>query len=318
MPEMYVHGARRLVPLTLWRPPVTRRQDAFMAPWYGSPHATATCPVAYHNGSWTRDAVAGEGCQDTDESIYFGCTLLAERTWAWHVGEGNPDHPPDSVLTRDVWKASCPWIAFIGDSIARKVLISLLKVIEVDQEHLIFDRHADYEYKDDSVKATLHWAPFPQNATALLNRWARKETGIAPDVVVISVSLWHMLHIHNTSLFESSLADLHDAVIKHRHAHDGHTRYFFMSSPEVYNDHLKSLEKKKYMTYSNTDAYNRILVESGMFMEHGHGGPCTMLDVFRITHDCGAECSLDGIHSRDSVYNVLVLTMFNILKYCTR
>lgn len=24
MPEMYVHGARRLVPLTLWRPPVTR------------------------------------------------------------------------------------------------------------------------------------------------------------------------------------------------------------------------------------------------------------------------------------------------------
>eukprot|EP00889_Picochlorum_renovo_P006925 jgi/Picre1/33955/NNA_001433.t1 len=90
-----------------------------------------------------------------------------------------------------------------------------------------------------------------------------------------------------------------------------------MSSPEVYHDHLKSLEKKKYMTYSNTDAYNRILVESGVFMEHGHGGPCTMLDVFRITHDCGAECSLDGIHSRDSVYNVLVLTMFNILKYCT-
>eukprot|EP00889_Picochlorum_renovo_P006926 jgi/Picre1/33956/NNA_001434.t1 len=91
---------RRLVPLTLWRPPVTRREDAFMAPWYGSPHATATCPVAYHNGRWTRDAVAGEGCEDTDESIYVGCTLLAERTWAWHVGEENPDHPPDSVLTR--------------------------------------------------------------------------------------------------------------------------------------------------------------------------------------------------------------------------
>lgn len=255
-----------------------------MAPWYGSLDTTEKCPVTYHNGSWTRDAVAGTGCQDTHQSIYVGCTLLAERTWVWHVGEDD-DHPPDSVLTKKVWKASCPWIAFVGDSIARKVLISLLKSIQIGQEHLVFDRHADYEYKDDSVKATLHWAPFPQNATALLNTWARKDNGIAPDVVVFSVSLWHILHIHNTSLFESSLAGLRDAVINHRNVHHGHTRYVFMSSPEVYNDHLKSLEKKKYMTYYNTDAYNRILVESGLFMEHGNeDGPCTMLDVFRITH----------------------------------
>lgn len=48
----------------------------------------------------------------------------------------------------------------------------------------------------------------------------------------------------------------------------------------------------------------------------------THLLVPQLVHigiaDCGAECSQDGIHSRDSVYNVLVQILFNILKYCTR
>ena len=280
------------------------------------------CPVAYHNGSWTRDVVAGAGCQDTDESIYVGCSLVAERTWVWHHHDVTALDPPPMVL--DASQASFSWIAFIGDSIARKVLVSLLHTI--GEENPVFDRHADHEYKDDRVRVTLHWAPFPQNATSRLNAWADKtDDVVAPDVIVLSISLWHMLHIHNASLFESSIAGLRGALLNHHRTVGQMTRYFLMSSPEVYHDHLKSLEKKKYMTYSATDAYNRILVESGMLMMDAPPGAaaaaagtglCTMLDVFRVTYGCGVECSQDGIHSRDSVYNVLVQILLNIVQYC--
>lgn len=269
-----------------------RREDAFLAPWYTSnktakDNATVwACPVAYHRGSWTRDAVAGAQCQDTKKSIYIGCSLVAERRWRFQEYDGY--HPPEShvIQDSDVFRKASS-ISFVGDSIARKVLVSLLESMHVEQKDLVFTRHSDYTYVGGGVTVRLHWAPFPENATALLQKWSDKNE--APDVVILSVSLWHMLHIHNTSLFEQDIADLRQAVVDHRNRTRHQTNYILMSSPEVYNDHLKSLQKKKYMTYSNTDAYNNILVQSGLFREHGNG-PCTMLDVFRVTHGTWCHC----------------------------
>jgi len=211
-----------------------------------------------------------------------------------------------------------PWIAFVGDSIARNLLLSLLIQLGAgDAKSIRFERHADFEYKDpqERFRATLHWAPFPDSATNIMTSWLtqpRRRSSAKPSVVVLSVSLWHILHIHNAEMFERDISILRLAMV----ALDTNT--FVANAPEVYPALLRDAKKQTYMVPQRIDEYNRLLTES-LFLNDNNNettSAIVLLDVFNATMLCGEKCSIDGIHSKDLVYTTMIQTLWYIARTC--
>ena len=217
-----------------------------------------------------------------------------------------------------VMQEKIPWIAFVGDSIARNVLLSLLiQVGAGDAKTITFERHADFEYLDPEgrFKATLHWAPFPDNATTIMTSWTKKSRAKImdkPSAVVLSVSLWHILHMHDVALFEQEISILRLAMI----ALDTNT--FVANAPEVFPTLLQDPKKQRYMVPQRIDAYNKVLTESLFLNDNTNGtsGVIVLLDVFNTTILCGETCSVDGIHSKDLVYTTLVHSLWYTVRTC--
>jgi len=212
-----------------------------------------------------------------------------------------------------------PWIAFVGDSIARNLLLALLVDLGAgDAKSINFERHANYEYNDpqDRFRATLHWAPFPDNATNIITSWvtrSRERRNEKPSIVVLSVSLWHILHIHSEALFEQDISILRLAMGALN------TNTFVANAPEVFSTLLHDAKKKTYMIPERVDTYNKVLTES-LFLNDNNSNETTsavvLLDVFNATMVCGEPCSVDGIHSKDLVYTTLIHTFWYVVRTC--
>ena len=264
----------------------------------------------------------------TSQTKYAYCSLTAERRWFWAsdisinvFDDGTKALSTvikgDGALSRDVQRhmdsgalrqqLDHTWIAFVGDSIARKLLIAMMITMQVDRHKMLFDRHSDFEYNDESrsQRITFHWAPFPGNASSVIQAWNEKK----PDAVIVSVSLWHILHVHDEVLFFNEIQQLGATAGKKAAG----TTWMFATTPEVFHDHLGTLKKKQEMTSARVDAYNKAMYDSMIFEPKG---PFKPIDMFNLTFECGAECSLDGIHSYDYVYNVAVQWSMHILRYC--
>lgn len=244
----------------------------------------------------------------------MGCTIRAHN-------ERQQQQRATREDIQGMMEHTAPWIAFVGDSIARNVLLSLLVQIGAGDTHdIVFERHADYEYKDprDRFKVTLHWAPFPQNASDVIQSWMKREqknkdmklapNHTRPSVVVVSVTLWHVLHIHDESSFERDMHTLRLVVESSK------LPTIVLNAPEVFVASLTDAAKKMYMVPERIDAYNTILTES-LFLNHPSKS-LVFLDVFNETYACGPPCTIDGIHSKDSVYDTMVHILVTIVTSC--
>jgi hypothetical protein len=185
--------------------------------------------------------------------------------------------------------------------------------------NVTFERHSDFEHSiDGSIQVfSLRWAPFPENATEVLEQW-QMDSGSGkrvPDVVILSTSLWHILHLHNESLYTKQMNELRRVLEVSRKNNAGGERmaFFHVNAPEVYSSKLVDIQKKTYMTPERIDAYNSIQYST---LSHDMKRTSTLIDIFKITHECGSDCSLDGIHSTRHVYEVVVQMIFNILATC--
>ncbi|KAK9808799.1 hypothetical protein WJX72_003900 [[Myrmecia] bisecta] len=84
------------------------------------------------------------------------------------------------------------WLVVAGDSITRFFFASLLRLLG-STEQVVFG-HRDFEYTlGGNIRATFAWAPYAANISGLLSTWSSGNT--APDLLVASAGLWHMLHI---------------------------------------------------------------------------------------------------------------------------
>lgn len=216
------------------------------------------------------------------------------------------------------------WVAAVGDSIARNALMAFMGVSGIDMDTVNFERHQDFERLDpaSNMRWTLHWAPFPRNATRVVAGWApdredkpsgKTPKATRPDAVVVSTSLWHVLWVHDVDAYREdvrrlvqTLGNLGPGIVP-----------VVMNGPFVFGELLEDPGKRTYMVEERVVAYNAALQQavcSGT--DHGynaHAGAekrrLKLVDVFSLTARCGAGCSVDGIHSRENVYVERVVPM---------
>ena len=255
------------------------------------------------------DGVARDGC------------VVGYRGESYTGGGADADADADADAFRSRLRGTGPsgqseskkefWAAFVGDSIARNVLVAFMQSSGVETESVTFERHRDFEHVADGIRWTLHWAPFPGNASGVVASWGlgradradKTSNNGTPDVIVVSSSLWHVLWVHDVDGYREALGGLVALL-------GAGDRVAVLNAPKVYSELLEDESKRRFMTAGRIDGYNAVL-ERAVCGAGGVGrwerrrrrrrGP-QVVDVYGATAACGVGCSVDGIHSRAEVY----------------
>ncbi|XP_010263129.1 PREDICTED: uncharacterized protein LOC104601483 [Nelumbo nucifera] len=222
------------------------------------------------------------------------------------------------------------WIVVAGDSQARLVVLSLLNLV-LDPEEMesirgdLFKRHSDYKalIKGIGVRLDFIWAPYTRNLTELLMEF--KHNRQYPDVLVMGSGLWHMLHITDAMDYGVSLRLMRRSLvsllpISPDFGMDGPVtgsisirspHMFWLGMPTLVSSMLNTEEKREKMSSVMYDAYNSELYESKLLRQSG--GPLLLLDIQSLSRNCGALCTVDGMHYDGVVYEAAIHIMLNAL-----
>ncbi len=293
--------------------------------WY---HPRADCVVPYSDSS----SMYGR-CDQSCDNENGGGTGKTEKGGSGgrgrEVAEGLRSRVVD--LGRAKAKTAGPyWVAVVGDSIARNTLIALMQVSGIDMDTVTFERHQDFERLDPAanIRWTLHWAPFPRNASGVVTRWVagldKKLAGKSPmvqwpDAVVVSTSLWHVLWEHDVDAYREDVRGLVRSLGELIELRPGMAP-ILLNGPFVFGELLEDAQKRTYMVEERIVAYNAALQQEVCGVT-GHGGSARgvhpgaetrrlkLVDVFGVTAGCGVGCSMDGIHSQEHVYGERVVPM---------
>ncbi|XP_071709497.1 protein ALTERED XYLOGLUCAN 9-like [Rutidosis leptorrhynchoides] len=219
------------------------------------------------------------------------------------------------------------WVVVTGDSQARLFVVSLLDLVlgsdEMEKIHEdLFKRHSDHHIVviEIGLKLDFIWSPYVTNLTDLVIEFKRNNT--YPDVLVMGSGLWHMLHFTNYSNYGSSLRVLRDSLVQLLPVSNSDDddvgqdparvmHMFWLGMPTLINRLLNTEEKQVKMTREMCNAYDQELYKSKLLKQNG--GSFFLLDVEMLSNRCGVECSLDGMHYNDVVYEATVHVMLNAL-----
>jgi hypothetical protein len=262
---------------------------------YHLPHplnaGAAACGYALTRGQWTAAAVPAACPAAGAPARYASCGGEPARRWEYGPAARAcaPRH-----YTRAAAGAllSSRWVAFVGDSISRSVCVALMAALGAPAQAFTYDRHADFERAlDPGVRVSFHWAPFPENATALVDRMRSGADGSAgPDVVLLATALWPMLHVRDAGAYGARLRELaraSRAALAERWPANRQPVLLAAAATEVFPELLAAPAKREAMTPAAVDAYNRALAGSGLLAGEG---PYGLLDMFALTHGgCGGR-----------------------------
>lgn len=219
------------------------------------------------------------------------------------------------------------WVVVAGDSQARLFVVSLLDLVlgsdEMEKIHEdLFKRHSDYHIfvEEIGLKLDFIWSPYVTNLTDVVVDFKRNNT--YPDVLVMGSGLWHMLHFTNNLDYGASLRVLRDSLVQLLPVFntDGADvgsdssralHMFWLGMPTLIKGLLNTKEKRVKMTREMCNAYDQELYKSKLLRQNG--GSFFLLDVEMLSNRCGVDCSLDGMHYNDVVYEASVHVMLNAL-----
>lgn len=218
------------------------------------------------------------------------------------------------------------WIVVAGDSQARLLFLALLELalpsIE-DLRPLLFKRHSNFEYSLESHHILMEfvWAPYTVNLTQMVRGYGQNHK--SPDIIVSGAGLWHMLHSGNHTQYGSSLLKLHQALgslLKNPYVtppseETPTPQLFWMNLPTLVPSLLQSELKRERMTSQKLQLYARELLKSKI---SGTRGLTTLLDIQFLSHQCGTQCTHDGIHYSQAVYRAALHIMINNLLIVTK
>ncbi|KAJ0968852.1 hypothetical protein J5N97_021729 [Dioscorea zingiberensis] len=204
------------------------------------------------------------------------------------------------------------WILVAGDSQARLLALSVLSLI-LDPAAMdavrpdLFKRHSDYHISVPENGADLDfiWAPYASNLTETLRRIEMNER--YPDVLVMGNGLWHMLHVTIASEYGAALRD-----VRRWATANGRSRHmFWLGMPTLVTEKLNTEEKRMKMNQTTWEVYEREVSSSGLL--RSFGGPFLLLDVGLLSRGCGSQCTVDGMHYDEAVYEAALHIMLNAL-----
>ncbi|GFP95719.1 hypothetical protein PHJA_001716100 [Phtheirospermum japonicum] len=178
----------------------------------------------------------------------------------------------------------------------------------------LFKRQSDYSMvvQEIGMKLNFIWVPYVGNLTELISLFKRNKD--FPDVMVMGVGLWDMLHVNNASEYGSSLSVLRDNIfallpVSSNLDHDSHL--FWVGMPTLITSLLNTDAKMEKMTGLMCDLYGDELKRSRVL--HRSGGPILNLDICLLSGLCGTRCTSDGMHYDGVVYDAAVQIMLNAL-----
>ena len=189
------------------------------------------------------------------------------------------------------------WVGVLGDSVARLFSAALLRAVGDDSiAQPVLDGHRSFQYPlaAPGGRVDFVWAPFAENLTATLQGW--REQGQAPDVLILGVSLWHMLHVHDVSAYAASLADVRaelDSIAGEER--NARVAMFWMSTTALVTPKLLTAEKRARLTRDQIEAYNHAAADA---LSLPAGRPCQVLDVHRLTAGVSLPCPAHAGPSR--------------------
>ena len=216
------------------------------------------------------------------------------------------------------------WIVVAGDSQARLLFVALLELLFPSIEELrpqLFKRHSNFEYMFEKQQMRLEfvWAPYAANLTAMASEFGERQ--VCPDVLIMGAGLWHMLHVGDHNHYGSSLSELQRALrslpMHHRNvAVKGALpakdlvlpQIFWMSLPTLIPSLLQSEVKQKQMTTYKLQVYSREMLESQILHPKG---VAMLLDIQKLSHLCGPQCTRDGIHYSPAIYQAALQLLIN-------
>lgn len=222
------------------------------------------------------------------------------------------------------------WVVVAGDSQARLFVLSLLDLV-LGPEKMesvrrdLFKRHSNYQTVIDSIglKLDFMWAPYARNLTNIVMEFMGNKS--YPDVLVVGAGLWDMLRITNATEYGSSLQQLNTYLVSSLPVSQEYStsdpitgsvtvptpHFFWLGSPTLINRMLNTEEKKVKMTDAMYAAYEREMYKSKVLRQSG--GPAFLLDVKLLSQKCGDQCTEDGMHYKNAVYETAVHIMLNAL-----
>lgn len=211
-----------------------------------------------------------------------------------------------------------------GDSQARLLLISLLRMMLPSAPLRQFERHADVHKHVSESNTTVDflWNPYPSNITASIK--ALTSNGSCPHVVVMGAGLWHMLWMSDASEYQRSLIELRNAVVElqkcrttFRHSslkptfseRDSAPMFVWLGLPTLIPSQLNTDRKRRVMTRDRARRYRKACHESGLV---GVNNPCFEIEMDKISGGCGSSCTRDGMHYSDATFESCATILLNM------
>jgi len=275
--------------------------------------APASClGVGLREGTWTRDASACVAGSTDRDAPAAGCddreTLGA--FWSFDAASARCGA---RAQTRDANAFAGRRVLVIGDSIARHVYASVLRLAALDSEAQSLnsqEKHRDWTHAlVDGGVATFRWAPFARNVTATLGDVfdTNEDSTRTWEVVILGAALWDALHVRSVETYARDVRALAAKLAAFRvKERKKSASFFWLAAPRVRDDALIDPAKRTHMTDAKVAAYGDAARNTPGFLFEGknddeHRGQVLPVDVGALAAGCAASAGEDENDESDAL-----------------
>ena len=118
------------------------------------------------------------------------------------------------------------------------------------------EKHRDWAHElVGGARATFTWAPYASDATTALEKYASASE--TPDLIVLSSSLWHVLHDNSVSTYKSAMKTL-GARAREMTAMKPNVVFVWLDAPKIVTDALVADDKRAKFTEKNFEKFFKV------------------------------------------------------------
>lgn len=293
------------------------------------------CARAASIGTWRRGAEACEGgagtlarggCDDGARGWFrslFGrrTARLSAKAWVMHskvsgiCGFGRLRATERASKVRELIGGRRA--AFVGDSGARYAYAAFIAAMSDERADVSLktkdgEKHRDWAHElVGGARATFTWAPYASDATTALEKYV--SVSETPDLIVLSSSLWHVLHDDSVSTYKSAMKTL-GARVRAMTAMKPNVVFAWLDAPKIVADALVAEDKRAKFTDKNFEQFFKVRDDQKSTALVAPAGPAIRVRATDITAACGVDCTADGVHYEPVVYDALAQIIVNIAR----